>query len=336
MSEAQNLSIIFRAWPKGWVDEECFAQESRPAGEPAPGQLLVRTRYLSVDPYMRGRMSTAKSYIPPFKLDRPIESGGIGEVLVSGSPLFAAGDVVVGMLPWQQRGIAQAASVRKVTPGMSLSAQLGVLGMPGLTAYVGLLDIGQPKAGDTLFVSGAAGAVGSLVGQIGKIAGCRVVGSAGSDEKVRYLKDELGFDAAYNYKSVGLQREVLRELCPSGIDVYFDNVGGETLEAVIWNLKDHARVALCGMISMYNESELPPGPCNLMELVRRRVRMQGFIVTDHAQRNGDFIRDMSQWLAEGKVKVRETVVHGLQRAPIAFIGMLKGENVGKMVVHVAD
>lgn len=336
MTDAPNLSVVFRAWPKGWVDEACFSVEPLPVLEPREGQLLVRTLVLSVDPYMRGRMSTAKSYIPPFTLGKPIESGGIGEVLRSESPHYAVGDVVVGMMPWQERGIAAANSVRKVTPGASLTAQLGVLGMPGLTAYVGLLDIGKPKAGETVFVSGAAGAVGSVVGQLAKIHGCRAVGSAGTDDKVRYLVEELGFDAAFNYKTTPDQRKKLREVCPSGIDVYFDNVGGDTLEAVIWNLNDHARVPLCGMISMYNESELPPGPRNLMELVRKRVRMEGFIVTDHAHRNKDFTRDVMGWLSEGKLKYAETIVEGgLSEAPRAFIGLLKGQNTGKMLVRVA-
>lgn len=335
MSAADNLSIVFSAWPKGWVDDACFAHELRAVDVPREGQLLVRTQVLSVDPYMRGRMSMAKSYIPPFVIGKPIESGGIGEVLRSESPHFAVGDVVVGMLPWQAQGIAAANSVRKVTPGAPLTAQLGVLGMPGLTAYVGLLDIGKPKAGETVFVSGAAGAVGSVVGQVAKLQGCRVVGSAGSDSKVRYLLEELGFDAAFNYKTAADQRKALKELCPAGIDVYFDNVGGDTLEAVIWNLNDHARVPLCGMISMYNDAELPPGPRNLMELVRRRVRMEGFIVTDHAKRNPDFMRDMLGWLEAGKVKHTETFFEGLAQAPRALIGLLRGENVGKMLVRVA-
>ncbi len=336
MSEASNLSILFGAWPKGWVDESCFTHELRAVETPSEGQLLVRTLVLSVDPYMRGRMSNAKSYIPPFAIGKPIESGGIGEVLHSESPLFSAGDVVVGVLPWQEQGVTAAKSVRKVTPDAPLTAQLGVLGMPGLTAYVGLLDIGKPKAGETVFVSGAAGAVGSIVGQLAKIQGCRAVGSAGTDNKVRYLVEELGFDAAFNYKTVGDQRKKLKELCPSGIDVYFDNVGGETLEAVIWNLNDHARVPLCGMISMYNETELPPGPRNLMELVRRRARMEGFIVSDHGHRNQDFTRDVLGFLAEGRLKHSETFFDGLAQAPRALIGMLKGENVGKMLVRVAS
>ncbi len=336
MTSPSNKTIVLRARPNGWVGPEHFACEQRPAPAhvPAPGKLIVRTRYLSVDPYMRGRMNAQKSYIEPFEPGQPIVSGGIGEVVVTDeSEPFRVGDLVQGMLPWQEVAQVDAVSVRAVLPNAPLTAQLGVLGMPGLTAYAGLFDVGQAKPGETVFVSGAAGAVGSAVGQFAKIHGCRVAGSAGSDAKVRYLREELGFDAAFNYKQ-GRLDEQLREACPEGIDVYFDNVGGAMLEAVLSQLKVHARIAICGMISLYNEAEPLPGPRNLAVLIQKRARMEGFLVRDHSARTKAFLTDATRWLAEGKLTYHETFYDGIENAPAAFVGMLKGENLGKMLVRV--
>ncbi len=332
---SSNKTIVLRARPNGWVEPEHFACESRPEPAPVPGKLVVRVRYLSVDPYMRGRMNAQKSYIEPFEVGQPIASGGIAEVVATGSDVpFRAGDLLQGMLPWQELALVDPAGLRPVLPDAPLTAQLGILGMPGLTAYAGLFDVGQAKPGETVFVSGAAGAVGSAVGQFAKIHGCRVAGCAGSDDKVRYLKDELGFDAAFNYKQ-GKLREQIAAACPNGIDVYFDNVGGALLEAALFHVNVHARIPICGMISQYNDAEPQPGPRNLAVLIQKRARMEGFLVRDHAARTRDFLKDTTRWLAEGKLKYHETFYDGIERAPAAFIGMLRGENLGKMIVRVA-
>ncbi|MDB4988942.1 MAG: NADP-dependent oxidoreductase [Myxococcaceae bacterium] len=340
MTSADNKTITLCARPNGWVLPEHFALERRDAptlSGSADGKVVVRTLYLSVDPYMRGRMNDAKSYVAPFELGKPILSAAIGEVVAAPpASKFEVGARVSGMWGWQELALVDEKALRLTLPGVPLPLQLGLLGMPGMTAYVGLLDIGKPKPGETVFVSGAAGAVGSTVGQLAKLHGCRAVGSAGSDEKVRYLLDELGFDAAYNYKTCGDQRRKLRELCPSGIDVYFDNVGGETLEAALFNVNIHARIPVCGMVSVYNEAEPAAGPRNLMLLVQQRVLVQGFLVSDHGARAKQFGADMSRWLSEGKLKHRETIVDGIEQAPAALIGMLRGQNVGKMLVRVAQ
>jgi NADPH-dependent curcumin reductase CurA len=289
---------------------------------------------MSVDPYMRGRMNDIRSYVTPFELGDPLEGGAVGEVVASGDERFSQGQLVLHQLGWRELAVVPADQARVVDPQLAPpSAYLGVLGMPGLTAYVGLLDVAGLSEGDIVFVSAAAGAVGSLVGQIAKLRGSRVVGSAGSAEKVAFLTDELGFDAAFNYKD-GDVHSLLGQSAPDGIDVYFDNVGGEHLEAAIFAMHDFGRIALCGAISMYNATTPPAAPRNLALSVSRRLTLRGFIVTDHAKRFPDFVREVGGWLSEGKVRYRETVVEGLENAPGAFIGLLRGENLGKMVVKL--
>lgn len=300
--------------------------------DPGPGELLVRNEWMSVDPYMRGRMNDVESYVPPFALGAPLEGGAVGKVVASGADGFAPGQWVMHMLGWREYALLPAAQARPIDTELARpSAYLGVLGVTGFTAYVGLFDIAGLRDGETVFVSAAAGAVGSVAGQLAKLKGCRVIGSAGSAEKVAYLKETLGFDAAFNYRD-GPVHALLREAAPDGVDVYFDNVGGDHLEAALEALHDFGRVAMCGAISLYNATELPPGPRNLPMVVRKRLMLRGFIISDHMQSMGDFIRDVGGWLRERKLDYRETVVEGIERAPEAFIGLLRGENLGKMLV----
>jgi hypothetical protein len=301
----------------------------------ADGQVRVRNLFMSVDPYMRGRMNDVKSYVPPFQLGEPLQGGAIGSVTESRSADLAEGDLVLHMLGWRDEAVLPARHAQKVpaAEGLSPSAYLGVLGMPALTAYVGLLDIAALKPGDVVFVSGAAGAVGSMVGQIAKLKGAaRVIGSAGSEEKVRWLR-EIGFDAAFNYKAAPVFGQ-LREAAPEGIDVYFDNVGGDHLQAALAVLNPYGRVALCGAIAHYNATELPAGPNNLTLAIGKRLTLRGFIVSDHQARLPDMIADVSGWLRDGKLFHAETVVEGLDQAPAAFINLLRGHNTGKMIVRL--
>jgi NADPH-dependent curcumin reductase CurA len=302
--------------------------------DPGPGQILVRNTYMSVDPYMRGRMRDVKSYVPPFQLDQAMDGGAVGEVLASNAEDIAVGDVVVHQLGWREHAVLDAAHARKVdADGLPESAFLGVLGMPGLTAYAGLLDVAALKDGDVVFVSGAAGAVGSLAGQIAKLRDHTVIGSAGSPEKVAHLVDDLGFDQAFNYKDGDVTAQ-LQAAAPKGIDVYFDNVGGDHLQAAIEVLRRDGRVALCGMISNYNNERAAVGPTNLMLAVGKRLTLRGFIVTDHAARTRDLFEEVAPAVRDGRIKFRETVVEGLENAPQAFIDLLRGANVGKMVVKL--
>lgn len=302
--------------------------------DPTAGQILVKNLYMSVDPYMRGRMRDVKSYVPPFEVGKVMDGGSIGEVIASENDSFAVGEHVVGMQGWREYYLSDGAGQRKIDSTLApLPAFLGVLGMPGLTAYVGLLDIGQPKEGEQVFVSGAAGAVGSLVGQIAKIKGCQVAGSAGSDNKVRTLIDEMGFDAAFNYRGADL-REELSKACPKGIDVYFENVGGPMLEAVLLHMRPFGRIPVCGMISQYNATEPAPGPSSIISVIPNRLRIQGFIVSDHFDRLEAFTRDVAGWIRDGKVKSSETVFEGIEKAPEAFLGLFSGENLGKMLVRL--
>jgi len=303
--------------------------------DPGPDQLLVRNHWMSVDPYMRGRMNDMRSYVPPFQIDAPLEGGAVGEVLASGGDDFQPGELVLHGLGWRDHALVPAAHARKLDPSDGpAQAFLGVLGMPGMTAYVGITDVAALKDGETVFVSGAAGAVGSVVGQIAKARGCTVIGSAGSAEKVAFVRDELGFDRAFDYHA-GPVAQLLAEAAPDGIDVYFDNVGGEHLEAAIGAMRPFGRIAMCGAISVYNATEAPPGPRNLTMVVGKRLNLRGFIISDHAERLPDFLRDVGGWLREGKIRYRETVVEGLENAPQAFIGLLRGENIGKMLVKLA-
>ncbi|GGO80563.1 NADP-dependent oxidoreductase [Wenjunlia tyrosinilytica] len=323
--------------PHGWPTHEDFAVREAPTAEPEPGQILVRNLYMSVDPYMRGRMNDVKSYVPPYRLDAPMEGGAVGRVVASKAEGFEPGDHVLHGLGWREYALVEAKHAVEVDPDVApLSAYLGVLGMPGLTAYAGLLEVAQLKEGDIVFVSGAAGAVGSQVGQIARLKGAsRVIGSAGSAEKVRVLEEEYGFDAAFNYKD-GPVGEQLAKAAPDGIDVYFDNVGGDHLEAAIDAFRVHGRAAVCGAIAQYNETEPPPGPRNLTQLIGKRLRLQGVLVRDHAHLQGQFVEEVGGWIREGKLRYRETVVEGIENAVDAFLGMLRGENIGKMIVKIPE
>ncbi|MEU3652980.1 NADP-dependent oxidoreductase [Streptomyces sp. NPDC032161] len=323
------------ARPHGWPKAEDLALREAPVAAPGEGRVLVRNLYFSVDPYMRGRMNDVKSYTPPFALDRPMDGGAVGEVIASDAPGFAVGDHVLHGLGWREYAEVPAKHAVKVDPSLApLSAYLGVLGMPGLTAYAGLFEVASFKPGDAVFVSGAAGAVGSQVGQMARIKGAsRVIGSAGSAEKVRLLVEEYGFDVAFNYKD-GPVDEQLRRAAPDGIDVYFDNVGGEHLEAAIASLHVHGRVTACGMIAQYNATEPTPAPRNLALIIGKRLRIQGMLVRDHDELQPRFVEDVAGWLASGELKYRETVVEGIENGFDAFLGLLRGENTGKMIVSL--
>ncbi|RME55596.1 MAG: NADP-dependent oxidoreductase [Caldilineae bacterium] len=335
MSTQTGREIRLRSRPTGLPTPENFELAEVAVPEPQEGQILVRNHFMSVDPYMRGRMRDVKSYVPPFQIGEPLSGGAVGEVIASRSERFQVGDFVLHQLGWREYALVRDKSATPVDPSLApLQSYLGVLGMPGMTAYVGLLDIGQPQAGETVFVSGAAGAVGSVVCQIAKLKGCRVVGSAGSERKIRWLEDVAGVDRAFNYKEVDSLRRTLAEACPDGIDVYFENVGGDHLEAALSQMNNFGRIVVCGMISQYNATEPQPGPRNLALLISRRLKMQGFIVSDHMDRMAAFRQDMVTWIKEGKIKWEETIVEGIEHAPDAFIGLFTGENLGKMLVKL--
>ncbi|GAA2153951.1 NADP-dependent oxidoreductase [Kitasatospora kazusensis] len=325
------------ARPQGWPTTEDFALVEAPVRQPGPGEILVRNEYLSVDPYMRGRMSARKSYADPYELDKPMLGGAVGRVVASQAEGFAEGDHVLHYFGWREYATFDARTAVKVDPDAApLSAFLGVLGMPGLTAYAGLTRIAEVKAGDVVFVSGAAGAVGGIVGQIAKLKGAaRVIGSAGSDDKVKLLVEEYGFDAAFNYKN-GPVAEQLRAAAPDGIDVYFDNVGGDHLEAAIDVLNLHGRIVACGMISQYNATEPTPAPRNLAQIIAKRFRMEGLLVGDHYDLQPKFVEEVSAWVRSGELKYRETVTQGVDSAVDAFLGLLRGDNTGKMVIRLAS
>ncbi|MDH6110412.1 NADPH-dependent curcumin reductase CurA [Kitasatospora sp. MAP12-15] len=325
-----------RARPDGWPVPTDFELVEAPVRRPEPGEILVRNAFLSVDPYMRGRMNDIKSYAPPFQLGAPMDGGAVGYVVASNAEGIAVGDAVLHGAGWREYATVPAKAAVKVDPELApLSYYLGVLGMPGLTAYAGLLEVAGLKKGDVVFVSGAAGAVGSLVGQIARLKGAsRVVGSAGSAAKVAKLVDDYGFDAAFNYKD-GPVREQLAEIAPDGIDVYFDNVGGEHLEAAIGALNVHGRATLCGAIAQYNDTAPPAGPRNLALAIGKRLRLQGMLVGDHAALQPQFVAEMAGWLKDGSLSYDETVVDGVENTPEAFIGLLRGDNTGKMVVQLA-
>lgn len=321
--------------PVGMPKESDFRLETGPVPEIGDGQLLIETLYLSVDPYMRGRVKAGPSYAKPVDVGGLMEGGGVGRVIASNNPKFQVGDIVEGMTGWQSHAVTDGIGYRKVDPALApVSTALGVLGMPGLTAYFGLLDVTHPRAGETIVVSGAAGAVGSLVGQIGKIKGCRVVGIAGSDDKCRWLVDELGFDAALNYKTTADLAGKLKELCPDGIDVYFDNVGGPITDAVIARMNLFGRISICGQISQYNSEQAELGPRLLFHFVIRRLMARGFLVFDFAERYKEGLRQMAEWVQSGQLKYREQFFHGIEKTPAAFIAMLQGENTGKMLVKI--
>jgi NADPH-dependent curcumin reductase CurA len=329
-----------------------FTLASRPVGAPKlsdfklveepvrainDGELLVKSLYLSVDPYMRGRMSDAKSYAAPVAIGGTMVGGVVGQVVESKNAKFKAGDVVQSEFGWQEYAVSDGKGVRKVDPTIApISTAIGILGMPGMTAYFGLLEIGQPKSGETVLISGAAGAVGMAVGQIAKIKGCRVVGIAGSDDKVRYLVDELGFDAAFNYKSTDNYLEKYRELCPNGVDVYFDNVGGPITDAVFPVLNVKGRVPVCGQISQYNNQKQELGPRFMWTLIAKQAKVEGFLVFQFFEKFAPAAAEMAGWIQTGKLKYREDIVDGFENMPQAFIGMLEGDNTGKRLVKAAD
>jgi NADPH-dependent curcumin reductase CurA len=327
--------VHLKSRPSGMPTHDNFEVVSADLRDPAAGEVQVRNLWMTVDPYMRGRMNDVQSYTPPFQLGRAMEGGAVGEVVASNDPGLKAGDLVQSNFGWREGFTAPAAQVQKLDAmGLPPQAFLGAAGMPGLTAYVGLLKIAALKEGDVVFVSGAAGAVGSMVVQIAKAKGHTVIGSAGGPEKVAFVKD-IGADAAIDYKAERDLTAALAAAAPNGIDVYFDNVGGEHLEAALTCARPFGRFALCGAISMYNATQPPPGPRNLVMMVGKQLRMEGFIVSTHWNMMGDFHRDLSSWVKSGKVTWKETVFEGIDRAPDAFLGLFRGENLGKMLVKLA-
>lgn len=330
-----NHAILLNNRPVGKPQLSDFAIVTEEQPKIQTGEVLLRTSYVSVDPYLRGRMSEAKSYVPSFELNKPISSGIIAEVMESNNPDFSKGDYVSGLLEWKEFQKSNGEGLTKVdTKSIPQSAYLGVLGMTGLTAYLGLTEIGKPQKGETIVVSGAAGAVGSIVGQIGKILGCRVVGIAGTDEKVEMLKSEFGFDAAINYNTTANMTEAIAAACPDGVDVYFDNVGGEISDAVLFNINKFARIIICGAISVYNETSVPKSISVQPFLVKNSALMQGFIVSNYATKFPEAVKQLATWLQEGKLSYTETVVEGFDQIPQAFIDLFEGKNKGKMVVKI--
>jgi NADPH-dependent curcumin reductase CurA len=334
-------AIVNHQWrlaarPIGSVKRSDWNFTEEPVAAPADGQVLVKTLYLSLDPAMRGWMNEGKSYIAPVGIGEVMRAGAIGKVIESKDPGFKAGDFVNGTIGVQEYAVVNAKQITRVDPRLApLTVYLSTLGMPGFTAYFGLLDVGKPEAGQTVVVSGAAGAVGTVVGQIAKIKGCRAVGIAGGAEKCRYLTDQLGFDAAVDYKNSDV-KAALREACPNGIDVYFDNVGGDILDIALTRLARHARVVICGAISQYNNTTPFKGPANYMSLLVNRASMTGMVVFDYAKRYPEAVRDMAGWMAEGKLKSREHVVEGLEKFPETLSMLFSGENLGKLVLKVAS
>ena len=328
MSEIVSREVRLKQRPVGIPKESNFEIAEVMVDAPQAGEVLVRNIYMSVDPYMRGVVRNVA-------LGAPLEGGCVGQVVQSGSESFQVGDYVLGGLGWREYYLAPAQNVSQIDPTLApIQSFVGAVGMPGRTAYFGLLDIGEPKAGEMVFVSAASGAVGAIVCQIAKIKGCRVVASAGSDQKVNWLLEKAGVDAAFNYKRVDNLVDELKQHCPDGIDIYFENVGGAHLEAALSLMNMHGRIPLCGMIAHYNDVEPTPGPRNLSTAIGKRLKLQGFIVTDYADRTDDFYADMRRWISEGKIHWEETIVEGLENAPQAFIGLFKGENMGKMIVKI--
>jgi len=336
-----NRQIVLASRPSGAPTPANFALKKVERPSPKQGEILLRTVYMSLDPYMRGRMNDAKSYAEPVAINEVMVAGSVCIVEESNNDNYQVGDWVVAFGGWQDFVISDGVDLLKLSDQLpSKSYALGVFGMPGLTAYMGLLDIGQPQAGETLVVAAASGAVGSLVGQIGKIKGCKVIGIAGGSEKCQYVVDELGFDACIDHKAPDFA-EQLAKVCDNGIDVYFENVGGAVFDAVMPLLNSCARIPLCGLISQYNATELPVGPDRLSllmgTLLIKRIKMQGFIVfDDYGHRYNEFIAQMSEWVTNGQIKYKEHRINGLENAPEAFIGLLKGENFGKLVVCVGN
>ncbi|MDH4177205.1 MAG: NADP-dependent oxidoreductase [Thermoleophilia bacterium] len=328
---SREVRLVAR--PQGVPDESLFELAEVVLPDPSEGEVLIRNAFLSVDPYMRGRMNDSRSYVAPFALGEALTGGAVGRVEASRNPQWPEGSWVLHQLGWREWALSDGRGLLPVDPALApVSTALGVLGMPGFTAWYGLTQLGAPSEGETVFVSGAAGAVGSAAGQVARLLGCRVIGSAGAPEKLEWLR-ELGFDEAFSYRDRPV-RGSLRELAPDGIDVYFDNVGGDHLEAAIGAMRLHGRIVACGAISRYNDTEARPGPGNMFMVVTKRLAIRGFIISDHYDRIGDFLAVMGPWVRDGAVRYRETVVDGIEHAPRAFIGLLAGENTGKMLVRV--
>jgi len=329
-----TTQIVLTSRPKGLPILKNFKIEQVELPVINGNEVLLEGMYYSVDPYMRGRMNDAKSYTPPFEIGKPLSGGVVAKVVESKSGNFKSGDIITGNLPWRKKVIAAEKDIRKIDTAIApASYYLGILGMTGLTAYFGLMHIGKPKAGETVVVSGAAGAVGMVVGQIAKIQGCYVVGIAGSDEKIKALKDEFGFDDGINYKTTPDMKKAVAAACPKGVDIYFDNVGGDISDAVISNLNFHARIPLCGQISLYNSTEIPMGPRLQPMLLTRSVLMQGFIVSNFQSEFREGLHHLATWVKDGKLKFTETIEHGFEKLPQALLGLFKGDNTGKMIVE---
>jgi NADPH-dependent curcumin reductase CurA len=329
-----NTQVLLAARPEGLPKLTDFEVVESPIEEPVAGQVLVRQRYLSLDPAMRGWMTARESYVPPVALRSVMRGFGVGEVVRSEADGLTPGDTVVGLLGWQRFATLEAAHLDRAPSDLPMPLLLGPLGVAGITAHVGLLDVGKPREGDTVLVSGGAGAVGSMVGQIARIKGCRVIGIAGSDEKCDWITDELGFDAAINYKTVGSLAQAITQACPDGVDVFFDNVGGETLDTALQFINIGARVVICGAISIYNATDAPSGPRNYIHLLVKRARMEGFIVMDYKDRYPEILKELGGWLLGGRIKHREHIVQGLENAPAALGMLFDGSNQGKLMIEV--
>jgi len=334
MADSVNRQVLLKSRPEGTPSLDNFELTQAPLPEPGEGEVLMRILYLSLDPYMRGRMSALQSYATPAALGRPMVGGTVGEIVKSRNPIYAVGDIVVGYGGWQEYAVSNGAGLRKLdAKAAPISTALGVLGMPGMTAYVGLLEIGHPKSGETVVVAAASGAVGSVVGQVAKIKECHAVGIAGGPDKCRFVVDELGFDACVDHRTPDFANR-LESACSKGIDVYFENVGGAVQETVWPLLNDFARIPVCGLISQYNATRSTAGP-DMFSVLRKRLLLRGFIVSDFAAKQADFLRDVGEWVRTGRIKYREDTVDGLENAPAAFLGLLQGKNFGKMLVRVA-
>jgi NADPH-dependent curcumin reductase CurA len=339
MTAERNRQFLLASRPEGEPTPDNFRLVQTDVPDPGPGQLLLRTIYLSLDPYMRGRMNAGPSYAEPVEVGEVMEGSAVCAVVKSNVPRYQPGDIVLARTGWQEYALADGSAVQKLDPTLRpISYALGVLGMPGLTAYTGLLNIGKPQPGETLVVAAASGAVGSVAGQIARIKDCRAIGIAGGERKCRYVKEELGFDACLDHRQPDLA-ERLKAACPSGIDIYFENVGGAVFEAVLPLLNNFARVPVCGLIAHYNASELPPGPNRVPLLMHsilvKRLTFRGFIVTDFASQFPEFLREMCGWLRDGRIKYREDITDGLENAPRELIGLLKGNNFGKKLLRVS-
>ena len=335
MNREVNIKVLLASRPIGYPTEKDFTIVESEIPTVKEGQLLVKTDWLSLDPYMRGRMNNVKSYAPSVEIGDVMVGGAVGTIVESRTPLFSVGEIIEGSFGWQSYAVLDGVGLRKVNPALGpIQSSIGILGMPGLTAYFGFLDVCEPKPGDTVVVSAASGAVGQVVGQIAKIMGCRVIGTSGTDEKVRFIVDELGFDLGINYKkeNMGIW---LDSACPDGIDIYFDNVGGFVTDEVIKRINTGARIAICGQVSQYNVTEPELGPRNLFHLTKSQAKMEGFLIYSYEGRYEEGLYRLSNWIKEGKLKYKEDIVEGIRNAPQTFIGMLNGKNLGKTLIKLS-